>query len=94
MNSSGSAGSSAREPVQQDSLDAAGLSDDQVERLANLIAEGKCELPEELSRSDCKRVEDATRRRLRDRLSQLFVRALSHRLSTKPTVIPREIPHV
>ena len=59
---------------------AAGLSGEQIDRLADLIAEGRAELPDDLPGPDLRRLTAAVRRRLRDRLVRLIARAVACRL--------------
>jgi hypothetical protein len=56
------------------------LSSERVERLADLIAEGRYDVPVDMHQTDLAKVEDATRRRLRERLLQWIARAIAHRL--------------
>ena len=56
------------------------LTAEQVGRLACLIAEGRCELPDDLPSGDVAIVVDATRRQLRERLIRLFAQAIARRL--------------
>jgi hypothetical protein len=57
-----------------------GLSDDQVARWADLIADGRGDLPGDLSPGDRPRLLAAVRQRLRDRLVRLVARAIAERL--------------
>ena len=69
------------------------LSNDQIERLAEMIADGRSAMPMELQPADLERVEEATRRRLRDRLVRIIVRALAHGCSVMKTTTPKRGSH-
>lgn len=72
-------------PVAVDVLIApTGLTDDQVHRLADVIAEQGVEVPEGLTAADRQRVLAAVRQRLRDRLVHLIARAVAWRLYRQP----------
>src|SRR5579871_1507004 len=58
----------------------AALTPQQVDRLAELIADGCYELPSELEPADRDRLIGEVRARLRNRLVRLIARALAHRL--------------
>jgi hypothetical protein len=57
-----------------------GLTDDQVSRWADLIADGRDDLPDGLPAQDRERLAEAVRRRLRDRMLRLIARAIAARL--------------
>jgi hypothetical protein len=59
----------------------AGLTRDQIGRLADLIAEGHGDLPTELSPSEHDRLLVEVRRRLRDRLVHFLARAIAAQLN-------------
>ena len=67
---------------------AAGLSGDQAARLADLVADGRGEVPEGLPPADRERLLAAVRRRLRDRLVRLIARAVAWRLHRQATARP------
>jgi hypothetical protein len=69
------------------------LSIDQIERLAEMIADGRSEMPTELQPADLERVEEATRRHLRDRLFRIIVRALAQGGSVTKTTTPKRGSH-
>ena len=56
------------------------LTDDQVDRWADLIADGKHDFPADVSPVDRNRLADVVRERLRRRLVQLIARAIAARL--------------
>jgi hypothetical protein len=56
------------------------LSDDQLGRLAELIADGRCQPPEDLPPADRRRLQVEVRLRLRARLVRLIARAIAHHL--------------
>jgi hypothetical protein len=60
--------------------DLRGLTDDQVSRWADLIADGRDDLPDGLPPHDHERLAEAVRRRLRDRMLRLIARAIAARL--------------
>lgn len=57
-----------------------GLSADQIGRWAELIAEGRDEVPVDLADADRERLKTAVRHRLRDRLVRLVARAIAMNL--------------
>jgi hypothetical protein len=59
----------------------AGLTRDQIGRLADLIAEGRGDLPADLSPPEQDRLLDEVRRRLRDRLVHFLARAIAAQLN-------------
>ena len=54
-----------------------GLTAVQIDRWANMIADGRCDLPDDLAAGDRDRMVIAVRQRLRDRLLQLIARAIA-----------------
>jgi hypothetical protein len=56
------------------------VSDDQVARWADLIADGRGDLPDDLSPGERQRLLAAVRQRLRGRLVRLVARAVAWRL--------------
>lgn len=71
---------SQRNPTSPPAAPTGGLSDDQVARWADLIADGRGDLPDDLSPEDRQRLLAAVRQRLRDRLVRLIARAIAWRL--------------
>jgi hypothetical protein len=70
-----------RVPPRTSPASAAGsLADDQIDRWADLIADGRDAFPEGLPEPDHERLLAAVRRRLRDRLVRLIARAIAARL--------------
>jgi hypothetical protein len=53
------------------------LTDDQIGRLAEMIADGRCEIPNDLRPADQKRLSQGVRRRLRERLLRHVARAIA-----------------
>lgn len=68
-----------------------GLTDEQVARLAEMIADGRCELPQDLQSSDAERLGRQVSRRLRSRLIHFIARAVADHLSRAPG-FPTEAP--
>jgi hypothetical protein len=56
------------------------LSDEQIGRLAEMIADGRADLPTELTHTDAIRLQRAIRYCLRARLMRLISRAIAHHL--------------
>ena len=56
------------------------LGDDEIGRLAEMIADGRCELPDDLPATDRQKLEAEVRRRLRERLIRLIARAIAQHL--------------
>ena len=64
-------------PQSKPAVPLAALSAERVARLAQVIAEGRSTVPDDLSPSDRKRLEDAVHARLRNRFIQYIVRAVA-----------------
>lgn len=73
---------SPRNPTSPPAAPTGGLSGDQVARWADLIADGRGDLSDDLSSEDRQRLLAAVRQRLRDRLVRLIARAIAWRLHT------------
>jgi hypothetical protein len=59
----------------------AGLTDEQINRLAEMIADGRCDFPQELSPADAQRLGLQVSGRLRNRLIHLIARAIADHLA-------------
>ena len=70
----------------------AGLAGDQVDRWADLIADGRGEFPTDLAPTDRDRLAAAVRRRLRDRLFRHIARAVAARLRREAGPRPETDP--
>lgn len=57
-----------------------GLTDAQIDRLAEMIADDRCEFPRDLSSLDAQRLSMRVSRRLRDRLIRLIAQAIADHL--------------
>jgi hypothetical protein len=60
------------------------LESDQIDRLAELIANGQSEVPPDLSDTDQQRLHEEVRRLLRARLLRFIARAIATRLQRDP----------
>lgn len=60
------------------------LQEDQLRRLAEMVADGRAELPAEASPADALRLHQAIRQCLSARLLRLVARALAHHLQPRP----------
>jgi hypothetical protein len=69
-----------------------GLTDDQVSRWADLIADGRDTLPDDLPPPDQARLLAAVRERLRGRLVRLIARAIAARLRRPAWPGPEDLP--
>ncbi len=54
-----------------------GLTDEQIGRLAEMIADGRCEFPRDLQSPDVQRLDRQASSRLRDRLIHFIARAVA-----------------
>jgi hypothetical protein len=72
---------------------AGSLDAGQVHRLAELIADGQCEAPPDLSGADQERLREEVRRLLRARLLSFIARAIAARLQRDPGPTQEGAPH-
>ncbi len=59
------------------------LSDEQISRLAEMIADGRADPPTEINQADALRLQRAIRHCLRARLMRLIARAIAHDLQSR-----------
>lgn len=69
------------------------LADEQVARLADLIAEGRFEFPSDLSATDIERLRRQVQALLRNRLVRFIARAVAHYLHRATQQDPENSPH-
>ncbi len=56
------------------------LTDEQLGRLADMIVEGRCQLPQDMGAADLARLDEQVKRGLRNRLVRFVARAVAHHL--------------
>lgn len=68
-----------RRTTQDTGVDASAsrLTNDQISRLAEMVTDGRCELPDDLPTTDHQRFQAEVQRRLRQRLIRLIARAIA-----------------
>ena len=70
-----------------------GLTEEQMARLAEMIADGRCEFPQDLHSSDAQRLGRRVSLRLRSRLIHFIARAIADHLSRARSSPPEAPEH-
>jgi hypothetical protein len=68
-------------------------SDEQISRLADLVADGRFDFPQDLTPTDTERLHRAVRSRLRQRLLGFIARAVAQHLHRAGQPDPERTPH-
>ena len=60
------------------------LTNEQIERLAEIVADGRCPFPEDVVPGDAQRLKAQVRQRLQERMVRLIARAVAAHLHREP----------